>query len=325
MRVFVTGATGFIGRAVVRELQENGHHVIGLARSRQAATLLQKQGVEPQQGHLADLESLSTAAARSDGVIHLAFIHGLSNASWRNRLYILAGGAPGGIVGRFLKVVTDADHRAIDAMSAALQGSERPLVATFGTLGMAATGVMRDSPAQEADKPDPASPGYGRAITESVLEAWAMRGVRTSMVRLSPSVHGMGDNGLVRQIILTARKKKEMAFVDDGCNRWPAVHRNDAAKLFRLALEKGSAGARYHGVAEEGIMMRDIAGVIGQRLSLPVRSITHAEALKHYGWLGAFIALDNPSSSLWTREQMDWQPRGPSLLDDLENCDYFRD
>lgn len=324
MRVFVTGATGFIGTAVVRELQEAGHAVVGLARTRQSAEKLRMLGVEPHPGDLDDLDSLRAAASRADGVIHLAFMHGLSKVSWRGRLNILAGGAPGGIVQRFLEVTTSADRRAIDAIGAALQGSDRPLVTTFGTLGLAATGVMRDAPAVETDGPDPASPGYGRAASESRVEAWAVRGVRTSIVRLSPTVHGAGDGGLLPQMIQAARKKRVSAFIGEGSNRWPAVHRDDAARLFRLALERGMTGARYHGVAEEGIALRDIAGLIGQRLDLPVSSISPTGAAKHFGWLGPFVTLDNPSSNRWTRERLGWQPIGPSLFDDLATSDYFR-
>lgn len=325
MRVFVTGATGFIGTAVVRELKQAGHAVVGLARNGAAAAALRRLGAQPHPGDLDDPDSLRTAAARADGVIHLAFMHGLSKASWRRRLYILAGGAPGGLVQRFLEVTTGADRRAIDALGAALQGSGRPLVATFGTLGLAATGVMRDAHAVETDGPDPASPGHGRAITESALDTWAGRGVRTAIVRLPPTVHGAGDGGLVPQMIRAARRKRVSAFVDEGYNRWPAVHRDDAARLFRLALERGSAGARYHGVAEEGIAMRDIAGAIGRRLDVPVSSMTPAGAAKHFGWLGPFVALDNPSSSRWTRERLGWQPSGPSLFEDLDAGGYFRD
>lgn len=324
MRVFVTGATGFIGTAVVHELKENGHTVVGLARTSAKAAALRRLGVEAHSGNLEDLDSLRAAAVSADAVIHLAFMHRLSSASWRNRLYILAGGVPSGMVQRFLKVVSDADRRAIDALSTVLQGSDRPLVATFGTLGLAATGVMRDVSMVEADRPDLASPGYGRAITETVLERWADSGVRSMIIRLSPTVHGIGDSGLMRQIVLAARKKRMIGYVGDGGNRWPAVHRDDAARLFRLVLEKGTAGARYHGVAEEGIAMKDIAGFIGQRLGLSVTPITSEEAVKRFGWLGPFMALDNPSSSSWTREQLGWLPRGPSLLDDLDACDYFR-
>lgn len=323
MRVFVTGATGFIGTAVVRELQEAGHVVVGLARTRQASEKLRELRAQPHPGDLDDLDSLRTAAARADGVIHLAFMHGLSKTSWRSRLDIIAGGAPGGLVQRFLQATTSADCRAIDVIGTALQGSGRPLVTTFGTLGLAASGVMRDAPAAETDGPDTASPGYGRAATESLVEAWAGRGVRASIVRLPPSVHGAGDGGLLPQMIHAARKKRVSAFVGEGNNRWPAVHRDDAARLFRLALERGSAGARYHGVAEEGIAMRDIAGLIGQRLDLPVSSITPAGAAKHFAWLGPFVSLDNPSTSRWTREQLCWQPSGPSLFDDLATSDYF--
>lgn len=324
MRVFVTGASGFIGTAVVQELKNAGHGVIGLARTSEAAAKLRGLGALPHRGTLDDIESLKSAAAQADGVIHLAFMHGLSKVTWRERLRIFAGGAPSGIAARFLEVITSADRRAIDALGSALQGSGRPLVTTFGTLGLAAPKLRRDTAAVETDMPDPASPGYGRAITEDTVQAWASRGVRTAIVRLPPSVHGSGDSGLVPQMIRAARKKRMSAFVDDGLNRWPAVHRDDAARLFRLVLEHGNAGARYHGLAEEGVSMRDIAGVIGQRLGLPTASITQAAAAKQFSWLAPFVALDNPCSSRWTCDRLGWRPIGPSLLDDLDADDYFR-
>lgn len=323
MRVFVTGATGFIGTAVVRELLRAGHVVTGLARTRAAAQALRTLGAQAHPGDLDNVASLHAAAAQADGVIHLAFMHGLSKIPWIRRVYVLAGGAPGGIVSRFLEVTTQADRRAIDALGAALQGSGRPLVATFGTLGLT-SGAPRHEPSVESDALDPASPGHGRAVTESAVDALAARGVRATVVRLPPTVHGVGDAGFVPQLIRTARKKRVSAYVDDGHNRWPAVHREDAARLFRLALEQGTAGARYHGVAEEGIAMRDIAGAIGRRLDVPVEARPLAQATRHFSWLGPLVAADNPVSSAWTRQRLGWQPVGPTLFDDLEQDAYFQ-
>lgn len=258
MRVFVTGATGFVGAAVVRELIAAGHAVVGLARSEIGAKALLAAGAQPHRGDLDDPESLRRGAAISDGVIHLAFMHGLSKASITGRLQVLFGGLPSGIVSRFMTVTTEADRRAIDTLGAALKGSGRPLVTTFGTMGLA-PGLPVATPATEHDMPDPRSPGAGRAASEEVVERWASLGVRASMVRLAPSVHGDGDTGLIPQLIGVARKKRASAYIGNGLNRWPAVHRRDAARLFRLALERGFAGARYHGVAEEGVTFREIA------------------------------------------------------------------
>jgi nucleoside-diphosphate-sugar epimerase len=274
-------------------------------------------------GDLENADSLREAASASDGVIHLAFMHGLSKASLARRLHVFFGGRPGGIVTRFLAVTTEADRRAIEALAEGLEGSGRPLVTTFGTLGLASGGPRRSVPFAESDGPDPRSPGFGRATTESTVEAWAARGVRASIVRLPPSVHGDGDAGFVPQLVRAARQKKCAAYVGDGRNRWPAVHRLDAARLFRLALEHGEAGARYHGVAEEGIAFRDIAGVIGRRLGLPMASCEAAQASAHFGWLAPLVSLDNPASSALTRERLGWQPREAGLLADIDRASYF--
>lgn len=322
MRIFVTGATGFIGGAVTEELIRAGHSVTALARTEAAAEKLAAKGIRPHPGRLDDLESLRSAAGSADGVIHLAFMHGLGQAPWGARLRIFLGGLPSGIALRFIKVATDLDRRAIAALGAALQGSGRPLVTTFGTMGLAWSGPAA-RPATEQDPIEPRSPGYIRAETERTVEDWASRGVRTSMIRLAPSVHGDRDTGLVPQLIGIAAKKKVSAYVDDGANRWPAVHRRDAAVLFRLALERGEAGARYHGVAEEGVPFRSIAEVIGRRLGLPVVSRTAEQAAGQFSWFSPFVAVDNPASSEATRRQLGWHPKEAGLLADLDRPAYF--
>ena len=243
MRVFVTGATGFVGSAVVQELIRAGHAVTGLARNEAAVQSLAAAGAKAHRGSLDDLGSLRSGAAAADGVIHLAFMHALSKIPVGGRLRILLGGAPGNIVSRFAAVTVGADTGAIDAIGSALENSSRPLVVPLATMGLVPSGRMTEN-----DISDPRSPGAARAASEAVVEAWALRGVRASMVRLPPSVHGDGDRGLVPQLIALARKKRLSAYVGDGNNRWPAVHQLDAATLFRLALERGMAGARYHGV-----------------------------------------------------------------------------
>jgi len=323
MRVFVTGATGFIGSAVVRELMGAGHSVTALARTDQAAKALSAKGVQPHPGGLDDVESLHSAAASADGVIHLAFMHGLGQVPFAQRLQIFFGGLPTGIVSRFLAVSAEADRRAIDAIGSALKGSGRPLVTTFGTMGLSHVGFRAAKPATEEDEPDPFSPGIARAMTEEKVEALASLGVRATMVRLAPSVHGDGDTGLVPQLIKIARKKGHSAYIGEGQNRWPAVHRSDAARLFRLALEKGVAGARYHGVAEEGIAFRTIAEVIGRQLNIPVRSISAKEAAGQFSFLAGFAETDNPSTSNRTRSELGWEPTGPALLTDLDSSGYF--
>ncbi len=257
MRVFVTGATGFIGSAIVRELLTAGHEVLGLARSDAAAKFLMAAGAQVHRGDLEGLESLRSGAAISDGVIHTAFIHDFSK----------------------FKASCETDRHAIEALGSALAGSDRPLIVTSG--------------------------------------------VRVAVVRLPPSVHGDGDHGFVPRLIGFAREKGVSAYVGDGLNRWPAVHRLDAAHLYRLVLEKGSAGARYHGVAEEGVPFRDIAGVIGRRLNVPVVSKAPEEATNHFGWFAPFAAIDCPTSSQRTRELLGWQPKQSGLIPDLDRPRYF--
>lgn len=322
MRVLVTGANGFVGSAVVAELQASGHSVLGLARTGAAARRLAAKGVEPVRGNLEDTKGLAALAAKADGVIHLAFMHNPSKAGFGNLVRILLGGAPSGIVNRFIAASTQAERNALRAMGHALRNSGRPLVTTFATMGLAGASG-RQPVATEEDAPDPRSPGYLRAKLEEEVEALAVMGVRATMVRLAPSVHGEGDGGLVPEIIKLAKKHGKSAYIGDGGNRWPAVHVQDAARLFRLALEDGVAGRRYHAVAEEGVPFRDIADKVAVRLGLPAVSETPEAAARHFGWLSAFAACDNPCSSALTRGQLGWQPAGQGLLRDLEQAFYF--
>lgn len=291
MRVFVTGASGFVGSAVVRELIDSGHQVTGLARSDSSAAKLAAAGAQVHRGSLGDLDSLRAGAAAADGVAHLAFVHDFEN-------YVEAA---------------NIDRSAIAAIGEVLAGTERPFVVTSGLAGF---GLGRSLTEEDAAAPE--SP----RVSEEAL-VLADRGVRVSAVRLAPSVHGEGDHGFVPRLIEIARTKGISAYPGDGSNRWPAVHRLDAAQLFRLALENAPAGARLHGVAEGGIPVRDIAEVIGRHLGLPVESVPVEQAFDHFGWLGGFFALDLPASSALTQERLDWHPVHPGLIADLEKGHYF--
>ncbi|CAI6086074.1 SDR family oxidoreductase [Cohnella sp. JJ-181] len=298
MRVFVTGASGFIGTAVVRELLDAGHQVVGLARSDQSAATLTAVGAEAHRGDLADPESLRSGAAAADGVIHLAFIHDFANY----------GSA------------IETDRRAVEAIGAALEGTGKPFVGTSGTL-MLSHGLP---PGRIGTEDDAVDSGVPRGGAENAALAMAERGVRSSVIRLAPTVHGPGDHGFVHALIGIARAKGVSAYVEDGANRWPAVHRLDAARLFRLALESAPAGSRLHGVGEEGVPFREIAGVIGRHLNVPVVSIPREEAAEHFSWLGSFASTDGPTSSALTRARLGWQPEHPALLPDLEEGHYFK-
>jgi nucleoside-diphosphate-sugar epimerase len=293
MRVFVTGATGFIGSAIVRDLLGAGHQVLGLARSDAGAASVAAAGVQVHRGSLDDLDSLRRGAAEADGVIHTAFIHDFANYA----------------------ASVEADRRAIETLGAALAGTNRPLVVTSGTLLV--------SPGRVATEEDAVAPG-GPRISEQAALPLAAKGVRVSVVRLPPSVHGEGDHGFVPALIGIARDKRVSAYIGDGNNRWPAVHRLDAAQLFRLALEKAPAGAKLHGVADEGVPTRDIAAVIGRRLNVPVVAKSREEAADHFGWLAAFFSVDGPASSAPTRARMGWSPVQPSLLLDIDQPYYFK-
>lgn len=292
MRVFITGATGFIGTQVVRELIGKGHQVTGLARSDAAAQALAAAGARAHPGHLEDLESLRSGAAAADGVIHLAFIHDFSK--YRENCEI--------------------DRRAIEVIGSAIAGSDRPFVVTSGT-GI----VLQGRVATEDDRPDFGPDSIPRMAGEAAADAAAKHGARVSIVRL-PQVHDTRMQGLVTPLIAIARQKGVSAYVGDGSNRWPAVHLLDAAHLYCLVLEKGVAGARYHAVAEEGVSARDIAEVIGRRLNIPVVAKTIDEAMDHFGWLGAFVGRDSPASSALTRERIGWRPAERGLIADLEEA-----
>lgn len=324
MRAFVTGATGFIGSALVADLIAQGHQVLGLARSPRAAEALRKAGAEPHMGSLRDLESLRRGAAAADAVAHLAFTFSPMDMPRARMLSVFFGGAPNHLMPRMMRAIGATDRAGINALGAALEGSGRPLVTTFGVMGLAgAPGERAAAPAKETDPFNPRSPGSGRAENEEAVRSWAQRGVRASIVRLAPSVHGADDRGLVPMIAAAARKRRSACYVGGGENLWCGVHRRDAATLFRLALEKGNAGAVYHGVGDEGLPFRRIAQIMGDKLGLPVASVTLQEARRRLGWLAPFAAVDNPATSSLTQEELGWTPLGPSLEQDLNSSDYF--
>jgi nucleoside-diphosphate-sugar epimerase len=297
MHVFVTGATGHIGSAVVAELLEAGHQVTGLARSDKSAAALTAKGATVHRGDLADLDGLRAAAAAADGVIHLAYRHDFDND--------FVGAA-------------ETDLRVVTAMGEVLAGSDRPLVNTSGTLLLA--GVAQGRTATEND----AAEGGPRIDSENAVIALADRGVRSSVIRLSPLVHSTLDHhGFAHRLIDIAREKGVSAYIGDGANRWPGVHTLDAARLYRLAVEAAPAGTRLHGVADEGVPFREIAAVIGRHLDLPVVSISAEQSYEHFGFLSVFGSLDNPTSSALTQKVLDWHPDGPGLIEDLDAGHYF--
>jgi len=295
MRVFVTGATGFIGSAIVPELITAGHQVLGLSRSDEGAKSLIAAGAEVHRGDLEDLESIKSGAAASDGVIHCAFNHDFSKFAANCEM----------------------DRRVIEAMGSVLAGSDRPLIITSGT------GMGNMVPGQLASEDSfNASHAIPRVVSELAGVSVAQRGVNVSVMRL-PQVHDPVKQGLITYLIALAREKGVSAYVGDGLNRWPAVHVLDAARLYRLALEKGASGARYHAVGEEGVPVRAVAEAIGRGLKVPVVSKLAEEAGEHFGWLGFFVGLDMPASSALTQERLGWQPTGPGLISDLDRMQYF--
>jgi nucleoside-diphosphate-sugar epimerase len=297
MRVFVTGATGFIGSAVAGELLGAGHEVVGLARSDESAASLTAAGAGVHRGSLEDLDSLRSGAAAADGVIHTAYIHNFTETN----------DAPA-----YARI----DGRAIETIGEALAGSGRPLVVAAGIPGSAP-----GRPATEADAA-PDNPAYPR-VSEQVALSLAPRGVRVSVVRLPPTVHGRGDHGFVPALIGIARAKGLSAYVGDGSNRWAAVHRLDAAQLFRLALEGAPAGTRLNAVGDEGVPFRDIAETIGRHLNIPVTAISREEAEGHFGLFAIFASIDVPASSALTQQRFGWQPTHPGLIADLDEGHYF--
>jgi len=293
MRVFVTGASGWIGSAVTAELIAAGHDVVGLARSDASAAAIKAAGAEVRLGSITDHDSLRAGAEGVDGIIHTAFIHDFNSH----------------------EDAAAVDLAAVQLFGDILEGSGRPLVIASGILGAVQV---------ETDRPDPATAWSPRILTEHTLLGFADRGIRSSSVRLSPSVHGEGDHGFMAVLVDIDRAKGSAGYVGDGINRWPAVHRLDAAQLFRIALEDAPPGSVLHAVGDEGVRLRDIAEVIGRHLNLPLASIDPADAVDHFDWLGRFLGLDSPATSAITEEQFGWKPTHPTLLEDFEAGYYFR-
>jgi nucleoside-diphosphate-sugar epimerase len=288
MRIFVTGATGWVGSAVVKELIGAGHQVIGLSRSEDKAAALVAIGAKVLHATLDDLDALHRAASAADAVIHTAFNHDFSKFAEN----------------------TEQDRRTIEALGSALEGSHRPLIVTSGLAWL-----VEDRAATEADMPHPTSPRK----SEVAARALAERGVRTTSVRLAPSVHGLGDHGFVPRLIGLARETGISAYIGEGLNRWAGVHRLDAARLYRLVLEQSATDPVYHAVADEGVPFKEIAGVIGRRLGLPVES----RGPEHFGWFADFAGADMSASSERTRARLGWEPTGPGLLADLDQPEYY--
>lgn len=295
MRVFVTGATGWVGTAVVKDLIAAGHRVLGLARSEKGAEALAELGAEVQRGSLEDLGSLRKGAALCDGVIHTAFNHDYSKFAENG----------------------EQERLALEAIGGALEGSDRPFIVTSGVALLAPNRL-----ATENEPPRSPSASFPRSpeVTAAALSA---RGLRVAAIRLPPTVHGLGDRGFVPRLIEFAREKEVSAYVGEGNNRWPAVHRLDAARVYRLALERGAEGGPFHAIAEEGVPFKEIAEIIGRRLNIPVAAISSEEAAEHFGWFARFVSVDCPGSSERTRSYLGWQPEQPGLIADIDQPGYF--
>jgi nucleoside-diphosphate-sugar epimerase len=304
MRIFVTGASGWIGSAVVPELLGEGHEVVGLARSEASAQRLEAAGAMVQQGDIDDPDGLAKAANDADGVIHLAFQHDVAFG------------------GNFVAAAA-VDRRAVEAMGAALADSDRPLVLASGLLGLTAGRVATEDDGLVPSAEVRANPAGRRSATALLTLSLRGAGVRSSVLRLPPTVHGDGDHGFVATLVGMARQRGVSGFVGDGANRWPAVHRSDAARLARLAVEAAPAGSVLHAVADEGVPFREIAQAIGRHLGVPIDSVPPADAAEHFAHLGHFVALDSPATADVTRELLEWKPTGPSLLEDLDQDHYY--
>lgn len=304
MRIFVTGASGWIGSAVVPELLTAGHEVVGLARSELAAQRLEAAGAMVHRGDVDDPDGLAKAAADSDGVIHLAFQH---DVAWGGNFAAAAA----------------ADRSAVEAMGAALAESDRPFVLASGLLGMTAGRVTTEDDGLVPSAALRANPAGRRAATALLTLSLRGMGVRSSVLRFPPTVHGDGDHGFMATLVGVARQRGVSGYVGDGTNRWPAVHRSDAARLARLAVEAAPTGSVLHAVADEGVPFREIAQAIGRHLGIPTESMTPADAVGHFAHLGHFVAVDSPASAAVTRELLAWEPIGPSLLEDLEQDHYY--
>jgi nucleoside-diphosphate-sugar epimerase len=306
MRVFVTGASGWIGSAVVPELIGAGHQVVGLARSDASAEALGAAGAVVLRGTIDDLDLLRDAAKRSDGVIHLAFKHDIAFT--------------GDFVG-----AAQADRRAIQTIGDALEGSDRPLVIASGTLGLAPGRVATEGDGRDPDVAPPALIGGARArlANAHLTLALASRGIRSSVLRLPPTVHGNGDHGFMSALVQIARDKGVAGYLGDGSNRWPAVHRTDAVHLFRLAVESAPAASTLHAIGDEGVPIREVADAIGRHLGVPIRAIAPNDAAAHFTWLANFIGIDSPASSALTRQMLGWEPHNIGLIADLDEGHYF--
>lgn len=297
MRVFVTGASGWIGSATVDELLAAGHEVVGLARSDRSAAFLEEKGAQVRRGDLDDLDSIREGAAAADAVLHLANKHDFNNPAVSNR----------------------AERAAVQAIGDVLTGSGRPFLLAAGVAGLAQGRL-----ATEDDRSPAKGPESPRGGSENLALEYVDRGVNTVSVRFAPTVHGDGDHGFIAMLVATAREKGIAGYVGDGTNRWPAAHRSDAARITRLGLEKAPAGTLLHAVSEEGVPTREIAEAIGRGIGVPVASIAPQDAQSHFGWIGNFFAMDCPTSSTRTQELLGWSPTGPGLIQDLDAGSYFR-